>query len=71
MLPIDENGNINLQGLAYLHFQIHRGNILDDSMEKLGNIKGNLKSPLRIEFIGEEGSDEGGVQKEYFQLLTK
>lgn len=40
-------------------------------MEKLGKIKTNLKSPLKIQFIGEEGSDEGGVKNEYFQLLTK
>jgi len=43
--------------LAYLHFEIHRDNILDDSMEKLGRIKNNLKNPLKIQFIGEEGRD--------------
>lgn len=31
-------------------------------MEKLCKIKHNLKNPLRIKFIGEEGADEGGVQ---------
>jgi ubiquitin-protein ligase E3 A len=40
-------------------------------MEKLGKIKQNLKSPMKISFIGEEGSDEGGVKNEYFQLVTK
>ena len=29
-----------------------------------------LKKPLRVEFAGEEGVDEGGVQKEFFQLIT-
>ena len=60
-----ENGLMNLihnlengiEGLIYLYFAIRRNNILDDSMEKLGKIKQNLKSPLRIEFIGEEGAD--------------
>lgn len=57
------NGNISLEGLAYLQFAVRRNNILDDSMEKLGKITHNLKNPLKIEFIGEEGSDEGGVQR--------
>ena len=55
-----ENGLMNLihnlengiEGLIYLYFAVRRVNILDDSMQKLGNIKQNLKSPLRIEFIG-------------------
>jgi len=61
-IQYDVNGNFWLEGLGYLHFQINRQNILDDSMEKLGKIKHNLKNPLRIQFLGEEGSDEGGVQ---------
>lgn len=28
----------------------------------------NLKKPLRVTFVGEEGVDEGGVRKEYFQV---
>lgn len=31
---------------------------------------GSLKKPLKVKFIGEEGVDEGGVQKEFFQLLV-
>lgn len=30
-------------------------------MEKLGKIKYNLKNPMKIKFLGEEGADEGGV----------
>ena len=30
----------------------------------------DLKKPLRVSFEGEEGVDEGGVQKEYFQVHT-
>jgi len=29
-------------------------------------MKLNLKHPLKIKFINEEGEDEGGVRKEYF-----
>lgn len=28
----------------------------------------DLKKPLRVQFVGEEGVDEGGVQKKYFQV---
>lgn len=31
----------------------------------------DLKKPLKIQFIGEAGVDEGGVRKEYFQLLVR
>lgn len=49
----DFAGNFGIEGLIYLCIAVNRGNILDDSMEKLNKIKQNLKSPLRIEFIGE------------------
>ena len=68
---VDYNHNFSLNGLIFLYFNVNRHNILDDSMEKLGKIKQNLKSPMKISFIGEEGSDEGGVKNEYFQLVTK
>ena len=31
--------------------------------------KEDLKKPLKVQFVGEEGIDEGGVQKEFFQLI--
>jgi ubiquitin-protein ligase E3 A len=30
----------------------------------------NLKLQMKVRFIGEEGVDEGGVRKEFFQLMT-
>lgn len=63
--------NHGIEGLIFLYISVNRHNLLDDSMEKLGKIKQNLKSPLKIEFIGEEGADEGGVKNEYFSLITK
>jgi hypothetical protein len=30
----------------------------------------DLKKQLRISFIGEDGIDEGGIQKEFFQLIS-
>lgn len=31
----------------------------------------DLRKQLRVEFKGEEGLDEGGLQKEFFQLLIE
>ena len=31
----------------------------------------DLRKQLRVEFKGEEGLDEGGLQKELFQLLIE
>jgi hypothetical protein len=30
-----------------------------------------LKKPLKIKFRGEEGVDQGGVSKEFYQLITQ
>jgi hypothetical protein len=54
--------NHGIEGLIFLYITVNRHNLLDDSMEKLGKVKQNLKSPLKIEFVGEEGADEGGVK---------
>lgn len=61
MQSINLNSNFSIEGLIYLHFTVNRQNILDDSMAKLDKIN-NLKSPLKIAFVGEEGADEGGVK---------
>lgn len=31
----------------------------------------DLRKQLRVEFHGEEGVDEGGLQKEFFQLIIE
>ena len=61
----------NGMGSLYLLIEVRRDRILDDTLNKL--VKGglNLKKPLRIQFIGEPGVDEGGVRKEFFQLLLR
>jgi hypothetical protein len=40
--------NHGIEGLIFLYFTVNRNNLLDESMEKLGKIKQNLKSPLKI-----------------------
>lgn len=54
--------------------KIRRDNILEDSLNALltEDAHNNLsKKPLRVIFVGEPAIDEGGVKKEFFQLLFK
>ena len=55
----------------YLQVDIHRNNILEDSINKLISTSLSYKNPLKVKFLGEDGDDAGGVKKEYFQLIIK
>lgn len=50
--------------------KINRNNILADTKQQIMGVE-SLKSPLKVEFIGEIGNDDGGIKKECLQLLTK
>lgn len=56
--------------------EVSRDNLLDDSLQKIVNLKSvgghdPLKMPISIRFANEPGIDEGGVRKEYFSLVIK
>ncbi|CAK8684197.1 unnamed protein product [Clavelina lepadiformis] len=57
----------------YLKIQVRRSHIIDDTLIQLEvaseNVK-DFKKQLYVEFDGEEGVDEGGVSKEFFQLVV-
>ncbi|KAI8813106.1 hypothetical protein BJ742DRAFT_521278 [Cladochytrium replicatum] len=56
----------------YLQMEVRRDSVFRDALFQLaGKSVHDLKKQLRISFVGEEGIDEGGVQKEFFQLITK
>ncbi len=56
----------------YLQLEVRRDNLVRDALFHLANKQRNdLKKQLKISFHGEEGIDEGGVQKEFFQLAMK
>mmetsp|Transcript_23572 Transcript_23572/g.30811 ORF Transcript_23572/g.30811 Transcript_23572/m.30811 type:complete len:744 (+) Transcript_23572:165-2396(+) len=56
----------------YLILRVHRHNIVQDTLTQLAlHPDDDLKKPLKVQFIGEEGVDEGGVQKEFFQVVTR
>lgn len=56
----------------YLILNIRRDRIVHDTLLQLERKSiHDLKKQLRVQFVGEEGVDEGGVQKEFFQLLIR
>jgi len=56
----------------WLVLKVKRTSIVEDALQQLAMLGQNqLKKPLKIVFDGEEGVDEGGVQKEFFQLLVE
>lgn len=55
----------------YLVVKVRRDSLIEDSLNMLVGKTDSLKKPLKVKFEGEPGVDEGGVQKEFFQLLTK
>jgi hypothetical protein len=57
--------------LAY-KLVVRRSNLVQDTLNSLVSTDpNNYKKPLQVEFVGEEGMDAGGVQKEFFLLLLK
>ncbi|CEG67733.1 hypothetical protein RMATCC62417_04122 [Rhizopus microsporus] len=56
----------------YLVLEIRRDYIIADTLLQLEEKSiHDLKKQLRVQFVGEEGVDEGGVQKEFFQLIVR
>ncbi|KAH6569688.1 hypothetical protein BASA50_002730 [Batrachochytrium salamandrivorans] len=56
----------------YLQIEVRRNYVIRDALFQLeGKSTHDLKKQLRISFFGEEGIDEGGVQKEFFQLVVR
>jgi ubiquitin-protein ligase E3 A len=50
---------------------IERERLLQSALEQTMRASDvDLKKPLRVVFLGEEAIDEGGVRKEFFQLLV-
>lgn len=56
-----------------LEIKVDRNDLIYSSLSALAIYQSpyDLQKELRVEFIGEDGVDEGGVQKEWFQLLVK
>lgn len=59
----------------YLKLKVRRDHIIYDALVELEVISmeypKDLKKQLVVEFAGEQGIDEGGVSKEFFQLIVE
>ena len=55
----------------YLLLEVRREQLVLDVLDQIALKEADLKKPLKIKFRGggEEGMDQGGVQKEFFQVL--
>lgn len=72
----DEQREHMMMGVAhpsslYLIVKIDRHNVIEDALNSLVNQHQSLRKPLKVIFEGEAGVDEGGVQKEFFQILIR
>jgi len=63
------------QSNPYLKLSVRRDHIIEDALVELEVVvmenPQDLKKQLVVEFDGEQGIDEGGVSKEFFQLIVE
>ncbi|KAJ2556662.1 putative E3 ubiquitin-protein ligase [Coemansia sp. RSA 1933] len=55
----------------HLKLLVRRHCLVEDSLHQLASHEQDLKKRLKIEFVGEEGIDAGGLTKEWFMLLLR
>ncbi|KAJ1962910.1 putative E3 ubiquitin-protein ligase [Dipsacomyces acuminosporus] len=55
----------------HLKLLIRRRCLVEDSLHQLATHEQDLKKRLKIEFVGEDGIDAGGLTKEWFMLLVR
>jgi hypothetical protein len=55
---------------TFLVLEIRRNHLIEDTIAQLARKSFEWKKPVKIKFVesGEDGMDQGGVQKEFFQL---
>jgi len=68
---VSENFQANESDYIYLKLEISRDTIVEDTLNHLIREDVNMKKKLKIVFKEELGQDEGGVQKEFFQILVR
>ncbi|KAK9455329.1 hypothetical protein V1511DRAFT_521715 [Dipodascopsis uninucleata] len=55
----------------HLVLKVRRDCLIEDSLRQISSNEMDLKKGLKIEFIGEDGVDAGGLRKEWFLLLVR
>ncbi|KAJ1515736.1 hypothetical protein HMI55_003379 [Coelomomyces lativittatus] len=53
----------------YLVLEVRRSHLVMDVLSQLQMKPKELKKPLKVKFVHEEGMDQGGVTKEFFQVV--
>ncbi|CAH1248352.1 UBE3A [Branchiostoma lanceolatum] len=72
---LDENDwmDEDTKVVAAEKMEIRRDQLIQDTLAEVQLKKDQLKKPLKIKYIGggEQGLDMGGLQKEFFQMITE
>ncbi|CAO1423964.1 unnamed protein product [Diamesa serratosioi] len=67
--------NMHYGSVPYLKLKVRRDYLIDDALAELEMVAmtnpKQLRKQLVVEFEGEQGIDEGGVSKEFFQLIVE
>lgn len=68
-------GSLDSLNSPYLRLRVRRDHLIEDALVRLEIIARDspvdFKKQLIVEFDGEQGVDEGGVSKEFFQLVVE
>jgi hypothetical protein len=59
------------QACPFCVLKVRREHIVSDATREIRRRRGHLHKPLKVVFLGEEGVDEGGPQREFFSLVTR
>ncbi|CAD8173650.1 unnamed protein product [Paramecium octaurelia] len=55
----------------YVSLTIERDNIIESAIKQLQQTQLSLKNPLKVQFVNEQGVDEGGPKREFFRLIME
>ena len=55
----------------FIFLNIRREYLIEDTLNEISKFHDKLHYPLKVNFIGEEAEDEGGVRKEFFMLVIR
>lgn len=55
---------------THLYLHLRREHVIEDTLAQLKLKLTDLKKPLKVKFMNEEGVDQGGVTKEFCQLIV-
>ncbi|CAK90182.1 unnamed protein product (macronuclear) [Paramecium tetraurelia] len=55
----------------FVSLTIERDNIIESAIKQLQQTQVSLKNPLKVQFVNEQGVDEGGPKREFFRLIME